>query len=301
MILIIGSNGFIGNGLVEYYLNNNKTVIGCDVNLPKISRDDVNFYLLNPDNPDYTTIFKCESIDYCINCAGSADVGNSFLNPARDFTLNVANLFKILDVIRINAPKCKLINLSSSAVYGECLNDRSGPSNERKVSPISPYGIHKSISELICSEYHTMFKLNTCSLRLFSAYGIGLRRQLFWDLYNKCLRNETQYLFGDGNEIRDFINIVDLVRVIDICLNNADYHGETIDVGNGVGVSIAEVVSQFKDVMGKEDLFFNGSKRIGDPIGLVANSDQIKSWGYKQQKSLVQGVKEYIKWLEELV
>ena len=98
--------------------------------------------------------------------------------------LNVSNVFKQLDAIRKFQPGCKYINLSSAAVYG---NPESLPiSEDHHLDPISPYGNHKKMAEEVCADFYTNYRIPTCSLRIFSAYGAGLQKQLFWDLgYHK--------------------------------------------------------------------------------------------------------------------
>ena len=112
---------------------------------------------------------------------------NSFKDPLFDFNLNVFNVFKILEAIKLFNDKCKFVNLSSAAVYG---NPDILPIIETStILPISPYGFHKSISETIVKEYYSVYKIQSISLRVFSVYGEYLKKQLFWDLYNKILNS----------------------------------------------------------------------------------------------------------------
>ena len=96
---------------------------------------------------------------------------------------------KILVAIRDRNSSCKFINFSSAAVYG---NPKFLPITENSVcKPLFPYGFHKLQSELLLTEYYNFFGLKTCSLRVFSAYGPLLKKQLFWDLYQKAIQNDT--------------------------------------------------------------------------------------------------------------
>jgi len=63
----------------------------------------------------------------------------------------------------------------------------------------------------------------TCSLRIFSAYGPGLKKQLFYDLYQKTKQKDAIELLGTGNETRDFIYIDDLVIAIEKTINHASF------------------------------------------------------------------------------
>ncbi|RIW11801.1 SDR family oxidoreductase, partial [Algoriphagus lacus] len=138
--LIIGSKGFIGKNLFEYFQNSHDIIVwGADIifDLENLS----NYFFLDSLNPDYNLLFNFETFDVCINCSGAANVGDSLINPLRDFQLNTLNVFKILDAIRTFQPTCKFINLSSAAVYG---NPVILPISESALTlPLSPYGFHK--------------------------------------------------------------------------------------------------------------------------------------------------------------
>jgi dTDP-glucose 4,6-dehydratase/UDP-glucose 4-epimerase len=137
IILVIGSKGFIGSHCVDYFSRENE-VWGCDVvldyNTPRyISIDSV--------DSDFLEIFQNHKFDVCINCSGAANVPFSLEKPFNDFKLNALNVFKLLEAIRLHAPACRFITMSSAAVYG---NPESLPITEsQECKPVSPYGYHK--------------------------------------------------------------------------------------------------------------------------------------------------------------
>jgi UDP-glucose 4-epimerase len=205
-------------------------------------------------------------------------------------------VFNILEAIRKFAPGCKFLNLSSAAVYG---NPASLPVSETQpVKPLSPYGWHKLQSEMLCQEYHEIFGIATCSARIFSAYGIGLTKQLFWDWYQKVQSNSQITLFGTGSESRDFIFIEDLVRALDCVVTASAFRGNIINVANGKEMAIKDAIEVFKKAFGKNFTYtFNGTVRKGDPVNWVADIQQLKSLGYRQQVTFEEGLKRYIEWL----
>ena len=89
------------------------------------------------------------------------------------------------------------------------------------IRPLSPYGFHKAMAEKLCEEYYTFFGIATCSLRIFSAFGPGLRKQLLWDIYNKSKSLNSIELFGTGNESCDYIYIDDIVRAIELVIRKS--------------------------------------------------------------------------------
>ena len=295
-IIVIGSKGFIGSHCMNFFDNPENVVYGCDIINDYNAK---NYFLIESTNSDYRSIFEKNQFDICINCSGAANVSNSIENPLRDFALNSFNVFKILDAIRIYQPKIKFINLSSAAVYG---NPQYLPIDEKhNINPISPYGFHKLQSENILFEFSELYQLNTCSMRVFSAYGEGLKKQLFWDLFKKLKNSNNIELFGTGDESRDFIYIKDLLNVIKLVIEKANFEGEKINVANGIELKIREAVKTFFNIFNsKRDYIFTGVNKIGNPISWKADISIIKSFGYIQQYSIKQGLGNYIKWLEEL-
>ncbi len=291
--LIIGSKGFIGSHILNYYKKNSLPVIGCDV---VTEYEDQDYYQIDATNANYHFLFEKFEISVCINCSGAASVPLSIINPLKDYTLNTVNVFKILDAIREYQPKCKFINLSSAAIYG---NPIRLPIQENfGYSPVSPYGIHKMHAELICKEFFNFYDIQTCSLRIFSAYGEGLRKQLFWDLYQKFSKsNEIVELFGTGNETRDFIYIDDIIQSISCIQKNADFNGEAINIANGEELTIKSIAELFNQDLGLgKKIVFNNMQKKGDPLNWRADISTIKSYGYKKTVSIEQGIKKFIDW-----
>jgi UDP-glucose 4-epimerase len=292
-ILIIGSKGFIGSYVLHYFKVNHISVLGCDV---VTEYDDDDYIQIDATNANYHEVFEKNKISVCINCSGAASVPLSLENPLKDFNLNTVNVFKILDAIRVYQPDCKFINLSSAAVYG---NPTELPIKESfSYSPVSPYGVHKMQAEQICKQFYDFYSIQTCSLRIFSAYGEGLKKQLFWDLFQKFSKSDTIELFGTGNETRDFIYIDDIVQAINCVLKHADFKGEPINIANGEELSISRIANLFSSQFAtdKKKITFNNKVKEGDPLNWRADISILESFGYKKTKTIDQGIKNYILW-----
>lgn len=293
-ILIVGSKGFIGSHCVDFFSRQHE-VWGCDVVLDYNSS---RYISIDSVDSDFLEIFQQHQFDVCINCSGAANVPFSLQKPFNDFKLNTLNVFKILEAIRLSAPDCKFITMSSAAVYG---NPHSLPITEQQQRmPVSPYGFHKMMSEHICEEYSRFWGVKTCCLRIFSAYGPRLRKQLFWDLYHKIKEQQAPTLWGTGKESRDFIYISDIVQIIDLAISCSRFDGEVVNVANGQQITIAEVAETVRRICGTDKkISFNGAERKGDPINWEADVSVIRSWGYEPNISLEEGVEEYITWVRE--
>jgi UDP-glucose 4-epimerase len=294
-VLIIGAKGFIGSHCVAYFSKKHQ-VWQCDVVNDYVTE---NYSVIDATNADYSDVFQTQKFDVCINCSGGASVPDSLINPQRDFMLNTTNVFKQLDALKKFNPSCKYLNLSSAAVYG---NPKYLPINEdHPLCPISPYGFHKKMSENICKEFYEVHGIATCSLRIFSVYGQGLKKQLFWDLHKKSLKTDTVNLFGTGEESRDFIFITDLLHAIDLIIQKSSFNNEIINVASGEELKIKEVVSIFYEQYNAKQKFeFKKDVRKGDPINWKADITILKNLGFKLEYSIKDGLKNYIEWIKEL-
>jgi UDP-glucose 4-epimerase len=295
-VVIIGSNGFIGRHLCIHFQDNGHEVFGADV----IS-DQVNigkYFLINTSDSDYSIIFKNLKYDVCINCSGAASVPESITNTTLDYSLNTVNVFKILETIKKFQPECKFMNLSSAAVYGD---PKFLPIKEDFIpNPLSPYGFHKLQAEYICKEFWTVFGIRTCSLRLFSVYGPWLRKQLFWDLYIKAKTGTPFSLYGTGDESRDFINVIDLGKAIELILEFSNFKADIINIANGQEIKIKDAVSVFYSFFDNAvNYSFSGYSRQGDPICWLADISKLKSFGYQPSIDLNTGLQRYLEWIIE--
>jgi UDP-glucose 4-epimerase len=293
-LLIIGANGFIGKNVTNHFgAMNGYSIYSCGTQ----PNDSNNHFNVESTNPDFNSIFKKITFDFCINAAGAADVQFSFKNPTIDFALNVINVEKILEAIRIYNPGCKFINFSSAAVYG---NPLVLPIIETSESvPLSPYGWHKMQSEILCREYFTCFGINTISLRVFSAFGEGLKKQLFWDLYQKSKKSKVVELFGTGEEGRDFIYIKDLLLALECVIKNSLFKGEAINVANGQAEKIKDAARIFfENFEQKTELVFTNNIKTGDPIYWQADIEKLKKLGFTPKYSFKAGLANTAKWLK---
>lgn len=295
-ILIIGSYGFIGS-YVASELNTKYEIFGCDI----IPSTDRLYYQVDRDSPTYAFAFKENQFDVCINCAGSANVQESIINPLNDFNSNLANLCNLLEVIIKYNPECKLINISSAAVYGNALSLPISVSSP--LNPLSPYGVHKMLADNLVTKYAELFNISVCSVRIFSAYGNGQKKLFLWDCFQKISNTPKGGIvnfYGTGHESRDYIHISDIVQQIELVIDNAPFKGEVYNVANGEEVLIKDIIQLMQQALNKElRAKFSGTTRPGDPVNWRADISPMIEWGYKKSVPIQTGVKDYIQWAQE--
>ena len=292
LVLITGANGFIGSSTSAYFTSKGYDVIGWDV----ISSKNVQ----SIDMREYASVkmhIMETKPDIIIHCAGSADVQKSIQDPMIDYEFNVTITHTLLQVVsEVNDYNPRVLFLSSAGVYG---NPQKLPIDEgQNYNPLSPYALHKSMCEQLCLYYSKVCKVDVRIARIFSAYGPGIRKQVFWDMYRKYIEKGELGMFGTGDETRDYIHISDLVRalyLISVCKSNE----RIFNVANGSGISIRKIAYLFAKGVGLETskVFFNGICRKGDPLYWEADITKIKDLGYSQSVSIEQGVADYINWV----
>ena len=152
-IAITGAGGFIGSRLRKQFLS-----MGHEVHAlarQSIQDSHLRCHIINlPSGKIYPLLANIKP-DVMIHAAGQSSVPNSVIDPAADFAAGPPVVFELLDALRIHSPETIFIFLSSAAVYG---NPSSMPIKESSLAqPISPYGHHKLLSEMIVSEFASTY------------------------------------------------------------------------------------------------------------------------------------------------
>jgi len=255
------------------------------------------YFKISRISPDYDEIFTNIKYDLCINASGNGNVQVSITHPLKDFEANCSDVISLLERLRLYSPQCKYIHLSSAAVYG---NPIDLPISEESVlNPISPYGWHKLISEKICKEYATLYNIKIAILRPFSVYGPKLRKQLFWDIYQK-LKKDIQEIevFGSGLESRDFIYIDDLVLALDLIFQKSQMNGDIYNLANGEEILIKDAVGTFVSIYNNETkIIFSNNQLAGSPVNWLADISKIRKLGYKPTNNFINNIKSLVSWM----
>ena len=296
-VLVIGAAGFLGRHTVRHFHDQGWSVIGIDCVPPENAplADLATYYSLQLPSSELPFLLKKNVPDLCVHCAGRASVGLSITDPASDFAAGPVLTFEILNTLRLHAPECQFLFLSSAAVYG---NPLSLPVNETySCKPISPYGFHKWQSEQLCLEFAKIYGLRTASMRIFSAYGIGLRRQVIWDICHKAITKKKFMLQGTGKESRDFIHGRDIAAALEVVAATAPLRGEVYNLATGREVTIEELsVVVLKSLGIKAAPRFDDVVPPGTPLNWKADISLLTSLGFSPSVTLEQGIKSFTDW-----
>lgn len=236
--------------------------------------------------------------DVIVHCAGSSSVGFSFENPAQDFERTVSTTLDVLEYIRTCAPETSLAYPSSAAVYGRATV--LPIVEESPLAPISPYGVHKAIAEDLCRSYGRTFGLRVAIVRIFSAYGVELRKQLLWDASRKAVAGHFQFA-GNGEETRDWVHAEDAARLLLIAAGHATPEAPIVNGASGTEVANRSILEVLFEALGtSQGPEFTGGGRSGDPERYAGDSSRAAVWGWTARRPWQEGVYEYARWFREI-
>lgn len=248
--LVTGGAGFIGSNLVDALIERGDEVVIID-NLSNGKKENINskakFIQADIRNIDEIKDYF-EGIDYVFHLAALASVQPSIIDPSTYNDVNVSGLLNVL-ICAKDAGVKKVVYSASSSAYGD---QKEMPLAETMPAhPISPYGLQKYVGELYCRMFSDVYGLPTVSLRYFNVYG---ERQPIQGAYTSVLgiftrqrlNNESLTIVGDGEQKRDYTNVVDVVQANILAAENDNVrNGEVINIGRGNSYSVNEVADMF--------------------------------------------------------
>ena len=294
-ILVTGGAGYIGSVNVELLRARGKSVVVLD-NLSRGHRaavaPEVPFYEGDCGDRQFVQqITREHEIEACVHFAACAYVGESVVNPKLYFENNVEQGVALLDAL-LGAGVKRFVFSSSCATYGE--PQRIPMDETHPQQPTNPYGWSKFFMERILESYDRAYELRFVSLRYFNAAGAiperGEKHEPETHLIPNVLAAADGALpyvsvFGgdyptpDGTAIRDYIHVADLAEAHILSLDYLQSGGrsEFINLGNGQGYSVLEVIETARRITGKKIEMKIEPARPGDPSRMIANAERARA------------------------
>ncbi|MCW5713929.1 MAG: UDP-glucose 4-epimerase GalE [Bauldia sp.] len=228
-----------------------------------------------------------------LHFAASAYVGESVTHPAEYYSNNVVGSLTLLNAMR-RSDIGRLVFSSTCAVYGV---PKAMPiAEDAPTDPINPYGATKQAVERMLADFSEAYGLRSIALRYFNAAGADPELETGEDhdpethLIPIVLEaaagirpfvtiHGTDHPTPDGTCVRDYTHVSDLATAHVLALARLGEGGgaPAINLGNGIGVSVAEVVEAARTVTGRPIAVVAGPRRAGDPPTLVADPHLARS------------------------
>jgi UDP-glucose 4-epimerase len=295
-ILITGVAGFIGSHLLEKLLGLNFQISGIDnLSVGKLSNikkhlSDPNFKFVEGDIRNKQLIEELtRDVDVIVHLAALADIVPSVENPEEYFTTNVVGTFNIINSAKINQVH-RIVYAASSSCYG--IPDSYPTTEDAAIDTRYPYALTKFVGELIILHWCNIYNISGISLRLFNVYGLRSRTSgtygaVFGVFLAQKRAGKPLTIVGDGNQMRDFTNVKDVVEAIYLAIFSTKEG--IFNVGTGIPVA----VNRIAELIGGNKVFIK--KRPGEPDKTHADATKInKELGWKSQISIEEGIQEMI-------
>lgn len=267
VVLVTGGAGFIGSHLADrLLLSGSKVIIADDLSTGREENINHNsmFYKVDiTDENSLNKIFEKHNIDYVIHQAAKININVMLEEPLKDVRNSIMGTLNLLKCC-VDFNVKKLIYASSVAVYGRA---KSLPAEEMdELVPIYSYGIAKKCAEEYVRYYSDYYGLNYSILRYANVYGP--RQPIYGEVgviaiyTERALKGEPLIIYGDGEHLRDYIYIDDVVDITLKVLSVGDR--EIFNVGCGIGVSTREIFEYFCSAWGETLRHEHKSERVGE-------------------------------------
>jgi dTDP-glucose 4,6-dehydratase len=314
-VLVTGGTGFQGSHLVKALLQ-----LGFDVSILNTPSDrsflnmdrfgEISGYRIywgSVTDPNFVEKVVRDH-DLVYHLAVNIHVDESIGEPLKFYQTNIIGSFYILDACKkYNIP---LVHISSCEVYGGC--DKCQMEDvicNRRISeacplkPQSPYAASKAASDLICAAHRETYGQKILVLRPGNVYGpgqrYGKRGAVIPIATRAAYKNEPIYIYGDGTQKRDFINVADVVRAY-VFLGGKFLSGElgdhTYNIGTGQETSINSVVEKIVNFARSGSEIIHAPSRPGEVSSFAENSSRLLNLGFKPQIDIESGIRQYVEW-----
>ena len=301
--------------------------------IPEYIDDQIEIYIGNvTDEESLETAL--DDVDFVYHFAAFQDYLPVFSKFVEFNVTSTARIFEI--IVRKNLPIKKVIVASSQATLGEGLyldsdgNDvlpdmrleedlKKGDwevksadgrniflatTPETVSNPQNPYGMSKISEEMFALQLGKRYKIPTVAMRYSIVQG---SRQSFYNAYSGACRifclafhqGKEPQIYEDGQQVRDFVNIHDVVDANLLVLNDERANYEMFNVGGGKAITVSEFASACAEVFGVKNYQPKpcGKYRFGDTRHICSDISKIEKLGWKPTRTIYDSIAEYKEWL----
>lgn len=297
-VLVTGGAGFIGHNLALYLHERGFSVVVLDsleraspVALKRLAehglavvKGDVR------DKHSFKTLV--EKSDVVVHLAAYISVEESFDKPYEYVSNNAGGTAAVASLCtELSKP---LVYASSAAVYGNPV--KTPIPEEHPLNPTSPYGLSKVLGERVV-EFYGGLGLRYVILRIFNAYGIGQSGAyggVISKFIERACKSEPLIIYGDGLQVRDFIYVDDLARLVELILEK-DVWSVILNAGSGLPTRILDLAKLVLELSGSSSRIVHAPARRGDIRESWADITKArKLLGFEPRISLRDGVRKML-------
>lgn len=325
-VLLTGGAGFIGSNYVHHALQNTQdeiyildklTYAGDLRNLEESLSSDRAVFIQGDicDDIFISELFKAHEFSKVIHFAAESHVDNSISGPAAFMETNIMGTFHLLqnayktwmkgpNMFKNGFENARFLHVSTDEVYGT-LGETGLFTEETPYAPNSPYSASKASSDFIVRSYFHTYGLPVVTTNCSNNYGPNQHKEkLIPTIIRKAISGDDIPIYGDGNNIRDWLYVMDHCKGIQLALQNGNL-GETYNIGGRnerknlyIAHTICDLLDEMvpKAVSYREQIRFV-TDRPGHDFRYAIDASKIESeLGWKAEENFETGIKKTLQW-----
>ena len=304
-IFITGGAGFIGSHFVKLTLNEHKddevivfdklTYAGNMANLEGVL-DNPRYSFVKGDICDAQAVSKAaKSCDVIVNFAAETHVDRSIVAAGDFVRTDVLGTYNLLEYCRKN--DMPMLHISTDEVYGSIA--KGSFTEDSPLQPNSPYSASKAGGDLQVRAFRKTYGLKTLITRSSNNYGPNQHpEKLIPNFITRLLTGKKVPLYGDGQNIRDWLYVEDNCKGIDTVLRKGTY-GEAYNIGANNERANIEITKLLLELAGKTERSIERVKdRLGHDLRYSLDSAKLSKLGWKPKVKFEDALKSTFKWYE---
>jgi dTDP-glucose 4,6-dehydratase len=308
-VLITGGCGFIGSNFVRFLLETDPSVsltnldaltyCGNPENLRDIeARFPDRYRFIHGDIRDPRAVHEAMAgSDSVVHFAAESHVDRSITGGHDFITTNVEGTYVLLEEAR-TSEVARFLHISTDEVYGSTLLGSFG--EEDMLDPSSPYSASKAAADLLVLSYHITHGLPVVITRSTNNFGPYQYPEKLIPLFvTNLLEGKKVPLYGDGQNVRDWLHVLDNCRALDAVIRRGTL-GEIYNVGAGNEVNNREITDTVLDVLGAgEEMVQYVADRLGHDRRYSVRTDKVRALGWSPASDFRQALVETVQWYRE--
>lgn len=304
--LITGVQGFVGRYLVEHLQAREVDAKIAGVDIAKESEMKIEYHPLDLSDKGQTAqIIQSFKPDYIVHLASISSVGQSWQDPAQCFKNNTNIMLNILEAVRQQNLKTRILSIGSSEEYGDYEVEQMPLSEGYKLEPQNPYAVAKLSQEMLGKVY-TALGVDVVMTRSFNHIGPRQSDRFVVPSFIKQLvaiseGKQTQMQVGNIDVSRDFTDVRDVVAAYYTILHEGK-SGEVYNVCSGHAHKLSEIITTAENILGiKANIEVDRNRlRPNDTMLIFGNNQKIKEeLGWQPQYSFEQTIKDIITYWQQ--
>ncbi len=307
-LLVCGGCGFIGSAFIRNHLthkpqdkiiNLDSLTIGSNKDNLKQFEKNENYSFVHDDIRNLELVEKLtKDVDAIINFAAETHVDRSISNPKPFIETNVIGTYNLLEGARKNEKL--MVHISTDEIYGDAKGEKSF-TEEDSLSPSNPYSATKAAGDHLVNAYHRTFGLNCITTRCTNNFGpYQFPEKLIPKTIIRALKDLKIPLYGDGNQVRSWIYVLDHVKAIESLIQKGK-SGDVYNITAWNEVSNKSIVEKILKMLEKsEDLIEYVGDRPGHDRRYSIDASKIqKITGWAPRYEFDKALEETVKWYKE--